>query len=63
MFWDLKYLLLVMLPSLIIGAWAQMKLMSAFGRYSQVPVSSGMTGAEAARHILDQAGLNDMPVE
>ena len=63
MFWDLKYFLLVMLPSLIIGAWAQMKLMSAFGRYSQVPVSSGMTGAEAARHILDQAGLVDMPVE
>lgn len=63
MFWVLKYFLLVMLPSLIIGIWAQMKLRSAFGKYSEVPVSSGLTGAEAARHILDQAGLNDMPVE
>lgn len=63
MFWDLKYFLLVMLPSLLIGLWAQMKLMSAFGKYSQVPVDSGMTGAEAARHILDHAGLTDMPVE
>lgn len=62
-FWDLKYFLIVMLPSLLIGLWAQFKLMSAFGKYSQVPVGSGMTGAEAARHILDQAGLTDMPVE
>jgi hypothetical protein len=63
MFWDLKYFLLVMLPSLAIGLWAQMKLHSAFGKYSQVPIDSGMTGAEAARHILDQAGLRDVPVE
>ncbi len=63
MFWDLKYFLLVMLPSLLIGIWAQMKLRSAFGKYSQVPMDSGMTGAEAARHILDHAGLTDMPVE
>jgi hypothetical protein len=52
-----------MLPGLLIGLWAQMKLHSAYGKYSQVPVESGMTGAEAARHILDQAGLNDMPIE
>lgn len=63
MFWDLKFFLLVMLPSLLVGVWAQMKLMSAFGKYSRVPVGSGMTGAEAARHILDQAGLTNMPVE
>jgi len=63
MFWDTKYILFVMLPGLLIGLWAQMKLMSAFGKYSQVPIDSGMTGAEAARHILDQAGLTDMPVE
>jgi Zn-dependent membrane protease YugP len=62
-FWDMKYFLLVMLPGLLIGLWAQMKLMSAYGKYSKVPVESGMTGAEAARHILDQAGLVDMPVE
>lgn len=63
MFWDLKYFLFVMLPSLIIGIWAQVKLMSAFGKYSGVPVDSGMTGAQTARRILDQAGLTDLPVE
>jgi len=62
MFWDYKYLLFVMLPGLLIGLWAQMKLHSAFGKYSQVPVESGLTGAQAARRILDSAGLNDVPV-
>ncbi len=51
------------IPGLLIGIWAQMKLHHAYGKYSQVPVESGMTGAEAAREILDQAGLRDMPVE
>jgi len=51
------------LPGLLLGIWAQMKLSSAYGKYSQVPVESGMTGAEAAREILDRAGLNNMPVE
>jgi Zn-dependent membrane protease YugP len=63
MFFDTNYFLLVMIPGLLIGLWAQMKLMSAFGKYSQVPIANGMTGAEAARHILDNAGLTDMPVE
>jgi Zn-dependent membrane protease YugP len=51
------------LPGLLIGIWAQIKLSSAYGKYSQVPVDSGLTGAQAARKILDQAGLNDLPVE
>jgi Zn-dependent membrane protease YugP len=63
MFWDWKYMVFVMLPGLVIGLWAQMRLMSTFGKYSREPVASGMTGAEAAREILDQAGLNDVPVE
>ena len=62
-YFDPLYLLLVVLPGLLIGIWAQIKLSSAYGKYSQVPVESGMTGAEAAREILDQAGLNNVPVE
>jgi hypothetical protein len=62
-FWDTHYLLFVMLPGLLIGLWAQMKLMSAYGKYSRIPVESGMTGAEAARSILDHAGLTDVPIE
>ena len=61
-FFDLHYLLYVFLPCLIIGIWAQIKLSHAYGKYSRVPVESGMTGAEAAREILDRAGLNNVPV-
>jgi len=63
MMWNLNYLLFVFLPGLLLGLWAQMKLHSAFGKYSQIPVESGLTGAQAARRILDHAGLNDVPVE
>ncbi len=51
------------LPGLLLGIWAQFKLSNAYGKYSQVRVDSGMTGAEAARKILDQAGLRNVPIE
>ena len=54
---------LFVIPGLLLGIWAQIKLSSAYGKYSQVAVESGMTGAEAAREILDQAGLTNVPVE
>ncbi|HEY5346071.1 MAG TPA: zinc metallopeptidase [Verrucomicrobiae bacterium] len=63
MFWDYKYYLFVMLPGLLLGLWAQWRLHSAFGKYSQIPVESGLTGAQAARRILDNAGLTDVSVE
>jgi len=56
MFWDGKYFLLVMLPGLIIGLWAQWKLHSAYGKYSQVPVESGLSGAEAGGTFLIRPG-------
>jgi len=48
---------------LIIPLWAQMKVRSAYKTYSQVPSSSGMTGAEVARKILDANGLYDVTIE
>jgi len=62
MFFDPVYLLFA-LPGLLLGIWAQMKLRHAYGKYSQIRVDSGMTGAEAAREILDRAGLTNVPVE
>lgn len=62
-YYDPHYLIFVMLPCALIGIWAQAKLMHAYGKYSQIAVDSGMTGAEAAREILDRNGLRDIPVE
>lgn len=48
---------------LIIGLAVQGWLRSTFSRNSQVPVRSGMTGADVARRILDGNGLRDVPVQ
>jgi Zn-dependent membrane protease YugP len=62
-FGDYHYLLWVLLPGVVIGAWAQLRLRSAYTKYTEVPIESGMTGAEAARHILDDAGLVNTGIE
>jgi len=53
----------LMIPGLILGIYAQIKLSAAFSKYSQVGIQSGLSGAETAREILDRAGLDDVPVE
>lgn len=50
------------IPGLLLGLYAQMRLSSSYGRYSQVPTSSGISGAQAAREILDNAGLHSMAI-
>jgi Zn-dependent membrane protease YugP len=54
---------LFLIPGLLLGIWAQFKLHRIYRKYTEVQVESGMTGAQVARRILDDAGLNDMPVE
>jgi Zn-dependent membrane protease YugP len=61
-FYDPMYLLF-MLPGLLLGLYAQFKLTNAYNHYMEVPPSSGLSGAEAAREILDSAGLTSMPIE
>jgi Zn-dependent membrane protease YugP len=55
--------LLFLIPGMLLGIWAQVKLHHAYNKYSQIPVDSGLTGAQAARDILDRAGLVNVPVE
>lgn len=64
MFWNLfdPVFWLFLIPGLLLGVWAQIKLSHAYSKYSRVPVDSGMTGADAAREILDRAGLHNVPV-
>lgn len=50
-------------PGLLLGIYAQIRLSADYNRFSQEPVESGLSGAEAARRILDHAGLNDVPIE
>jgi uncharacterized protein len=55
--------LLFALPALILGLWAQFRVKSAFNKYSRVRSMIGITGADIARRMLDNHGLNDVKVE
>ncbi|NTW50068.1 MAG: zinc metallopeptidase, partial [Chlorobiales bacterium] len=61
-YFDPLYLIFA-LPPLLLGMWAQFRVKSAFNRYSQVQTSTGMSGAVAARRILDRSGLQNVAVE
>ena len=51
-------MLLVMVLSLIV----QQMLQSRFNKYSQVPTTNGMTGAEVAKKMLNDHGIYDVQV-
>jgi uncharacterized protein len=57
-----QYWWVFFIPGLLLGLYAQFKLTSTYGKYVRVKAGSGLSGAEAAREILDQAGLTAMPI-
>jgi Zn-dependent membrane protease YugP len=48
-------------PALLLGFWAQARVRSAFATAEQVPAP--MSGAAAARYVLDSAGLQGVGIE
>src|SRR5437764_13783739 len=61
MFFGSYWLVLVGIP-LIIGLWAQFRVSSAFKKWGAVRASSNVTGAQAAREILQAANIRDVEV-
>ncbi len=62
-FFNSGYIIYVMLPTLAITLLAQWWVKSAFQKASQIPNMHRMTGAQAARQILDNAGLSYIPIQ
>jgi Zn-dependent membrane protease YugP len=62
-FFDMNYILFVMLPTLVLTLLAQWWVKSTFARASQIPNRQRITGAQAARQILDSAGLSYVPIQ
>lgn len=62
-FFDIKFILFVTLPGLVLSGLASLMVKSAFAKYSQVRTRRGYTGAQAARVMLDQYGLHDVRIE
>lgn len=54
---------LIVLPALFFTIWAQIKVNSSFKNFSGVYTKNKLTGAQAARKILDANGLYDVKIE
>jgi Zn-dependent membrane protease YugP len=52
----------IVIPGILLGLYAQMKLSSTYAKYTRIGNARGLSGAEAAREILDSVGLHNMPV-
>lgn len=54
--------LLYMLPALLLGLWAQTLVKTRFNKFSKVASRRGITGAEAAKAVLNAGGVYNVPV-
>jgi len=61
-YFDPLYLLFA-LPALVLGLYAQMKIRSAYSKYLRVPNNRGISGLNAARELLADAGLDSVKIE
>ncbi len=53
---------LILIGTMLISFLAWIRLKSLYSRYSQVPSSSGATGAQVAAAILQRAGIGDVEI-
>lgn len=61
MFFDPVYFLFI-IPPLLLSLWASFKTKSAFKKYSKQRSAMGLTGADAARLMLERAGVTDVEI-
>jgi len=62
MYFDPLYLIFA-LPALLLGFWAQMKIQSAYSKYSKMPNARGLTGLEAAQTLLQANELEGVQIQ
>ncbi len=61
MYFDPMYFLFIA-PAFVFALWASWRTKANFKTYSKVPVSSGLSGAEAAARLLEGAGIRDVTI-
>lgn len=62
LFWG-DWTILVLIPAMIFALYAQFKVKSTFEKYAKIHNRRGVTGADAARRVLDAAGLYNVRIE
>ena len=55
--------MIILIPAVILTIYAQGKVQSSFAKYLRIPTKRGYTGVQVARNLLDQHGLQDIPIE
>lgn len=55
--------MIFLIPAVLLTMYAQGKVKSAYEKYLRVPAMNGYTGAQTARIILDQNGLQDVEIQ
>lgn len=67
MFWGLPFLMgpsiLILLPAVILAIYAQYKVRSTYTRYARVGTANRTTAAQAAKRILEGAGISDVDIK
>lgn len=61
MFFDPMYFVFIG-PAILLSLWASWRTRSAFKKYSKVRTASGLTGAQAAKLMLERAGIDDVEI-
>ena len=62
MYFDYTYVIFV-LPAVILSLWASWNVKRTYRKYSQQFNSRGITGAQAARLVLDANNLRNVPIQ
>lgn len=61
--WYFDSTIILLIPALIFAIYAQSRVSSAYRKYADIRNTRGITGAQAARMILDNNGLRDVRIE
>ncbi|MBN1560562.1 zinc metallopeptidase [candidate division KSB1 bacterium] len=62
-FLPLDKTLILLIPAIILSIYAQFAIRSSYAKWSKIRSSTGMTGAQVAKQLLRQNGINDVTVE
>jgi Zn-dependent membrane protease YugP len=55
--------MILLLPAIALAIWAQVRVKSAYKKYSRIASSQGVTGAKVAQYLLQHNGITDVQVE
>lgn len=58
----MNFSMIILIPGLLLGLYAQSKVKSTYSQYSKVLAQSGYTGAQFARKMLDDNGLHHISI-